>query len=93
MTLIARHLVIMGKVQGVFYRNWTVQTARALGLVGWVRNRTDGSVEAWVEGLGPQVDEFIRLAHDGPSAAKVSHIETGDVVPKGMRSFQERATR
>ena len=92
MTLIARHLMIMGKVQGVFYRNWTVQTARALDLAGWVRNRTDGSVEAWVEGPSTQVDEFIRLAHDGPPAARVSHIETGDVAPEGMRSFQERPT-
>ncbi|WP_314714996.1 acylphosphatase, partial [Sphingobium yanoikuyae] len=43
---VARHLMILGRVQGVFYRNWTVDAARGLGLTGWVRNRMDGSVEA-----------------------------------------------
>mgnify|MGYP001085032248 FL=1 len=48
---------IEGRVQGVYYRAWTDQTARRLDLDGWVRNRRDGSVEAVFSGLAPQVDE------------------------------------
>ena len=77
MTLIARHLVIMGRVQGVFYRNWAVQTARGLGLAGWVRNRTDGSVEVWAEGSVVAVGEFVRLAHDGPGGAEDCGLRLG----------------
>ena len=47
---IARHLSIHGRVQGVFSRDWAVETARELGLAGWVRNRRDGTVEAVVQG-------------------------------------------
>ncbi len=47
---VARRLVIYGRVQGVFYRGWSVETARDLGLRGWVRNRSDGTVEALLQG-------------------------------------------
>lgn len=50
MPLVARHLMIHGRVQGVWYRAWAVETARQLGLAGWVRNRSNGCVEALVEG-------------------------------------------
>ena len=60
--MIARHLMIHGRVQGVWYRAWTVETARGLGLTGWVRNRTDGSVEAVIEGEDASVAQFMALA-------------------------------
>ena len=63
---IARHLSIHGRVQGVFYRDWAVETARELGLAGWVRNRRDGTVEAVVQGEEASVERFITLAKDGP---------------------------
>ncbi len=92
MPVIARHLMIFGRVQGVFYRNWTVQNARELGLAGWVRNRLDGSVEAVVEGLGEAVERFIALAHKGPPAAQVARVEVIEVAMEGLASFEKRPT-
>lgn len=69
------HLRIYGKVQGVFFRNWAEQKARSLDLSGWVRNCTDGSVEAVVAGETEHVRRFIELAHKGPAAARVTHID------------------
>ena len=71
----AHRLRIYGKVQGVFYRNWAEQTARSLGLSGWVRNCMDGSVEAVISGETEHVRRFIVLAHKGPAAARVTHID------------------
>jgi acylphosphatase len=93
MTLIARHLMIVGRVQGVFYRNWAVQTARGLGVAGWVRNRIDGSVEVWAEGSVVAVGEFVRLAHDGPGGAEVLRIEVGEGNPEGMSEFVRVSTK
>ena len=92
MAVIARHLVITGRVQGVFYRNWTVQTASALVLTGWVRNRVDGSVEAVVEGDEEAVEQFIARARQGPPAARVSAIDIRPVGVEGMTSFHKRTT-
>jgi acylphosphatase len=71
----AVHLLITGKVQGVCYRAWTAENARALGLNGWVRNRRDGSVEAVFAGLGEQVRAMIILCRRGPQSALVEGIE------------------
>ncbi|WP_340268227.1 acylphosphatase [Sphingobium mellinum] len=92
MAVIARHLLILGRVQGVFYRNWTTDTADRIGITGWVRNRMDGSVEAWIEGPADSVTQFIALAHEGPSAAKVARIEIEDVAAKGFTIFEKRPT-
>ena len=66
------HLRIEGKVQGVFFRSNTVDCARALGLVGWVRNLNDGSVELVAEGSKRQLEALEKWCHRGPPAAKVS---------------------
>ncbi|MCC4252720.1 MAG: acylphosphatase [Pseudomonadota bacterium] len=92
MPRIARHLTITGKVQGVWFRAWTVETAQSLGLTGWVRNRTDGSVEAIVEGDESAVDQFLALAQDGPAAARVAAVETEDVPVQYMSDFHTRPT-
>ena len=90
--MIARHLMIHGRVQGVWYRAWTVETARGLGLTGWVRNRTDGSVEAVIEGEDAAVAQFMALAQGGPPAADVARIEATDVSVAPFAAFEKRPT-
>jgi len=92
MDVIARQLSITGKVQGVFYRDWTVDTARSLGLTGWVRNRMDGSVEALVQGEGADVERFIALAHEGPPAARVAGVVANYVAVAELAGFDQQAT-
>lgn len=67
-------LCISGRVQGVWYRGWMVDRARTLGLHGWVRNRTDGTVEALVAGPESDVAALVAAAHDGPRAARVDGV-------------------
>lgn len=67
--------VVRGRVQGVFYRAWTQQTARSLGLKGWVRNLPDGSVELLAQGAAEPLRELLRLCREGPPAARVTAVE------------------
>ncbi|GER36853.1 acylphosphatase [Striga asiatica] len=71
-------VVIKGRVQGVFYRNWTIDNAKELGLKGWVRNRRDGSVEALFSGSPDKVQEMEQLCRRGPPDAIVTGLQ---VVP------------
>ncbi len=68
--------VIAGRVQGVWYRAWTAERAARLGLRGWVRNRSDGSVEALFAGPEAAVDSMLTACAKGPPLAKVTAIET-----------------
>jgi acylphosphatase len=79
---------IEGRVQGVYYRAWTDQTAGALGLDGWVRNSDDGSVEAVFSGPAAQVEDMLRRCADGPPDAKVTAVtitDEGGAPPSGFR--------
>lgn len=69
------HLIISGRVQGVFYRAFTEDTAHSLGLNGWVKNRSDGSVEAVFEGGKEDIEKAIASCYKGPPASKVSSID------------------
>ncbi|MHA1537769.1 MAG: acylphosphatase [Alphaproteobacteria bacterium] len=78
MSVDGRHAIrlrIRGRVQGVWYRGWMVDEARARGLAGWVRNRRDGSVEALI--VGPEADlrDMIASCGRGPRLARVEDIE------------------
>jgi acylphosphatase len=66
---------IEGKVQGVWYRAWTEEQAIQRGLCGWVRNRLDGSVEAFFRGLESAIEEMLTACLDGPQNAVVSAIK------------------
>lgn len=68
------HVIIRGRVQGVYYRAWTVGNARERGLKGWVRNRTDGTVEAVFCGLTEAVEAMLEACMEGPPSAKVEHV-------------------
>lgn len=74
MTETARHVVIHGRVQGVWFRGWMRQEAAALGLRGWVRNRRDGTVEALLQGEPVVLDKMLDRCRQGPPAAKVLDI-------------------
>ena len=71
------HLVIHGRVQGVYFRDSMRREAQRLGVAGWVRNRSDGAVEAAVHGESADVDAIVRWAHRGPERAQVERVEAG----------------
>lgn len=77
------HLDISGRVQGVNYRYAARNEANKLGLTGWVRNLSDGRVEAVVEGDEKMVDQFINWCYVGPPWAKVTKISVQKGVAKG----------
>jgi acylphosphatase len=68
------HVYISGRVQGVFFRAVTQQTAKSLHLTGWVRNVPDGRVEALFEGEDANIDKMIAWCHIGPPAAQVAEV-------------------
>lgn len=68
-------LVIHGRVQGVFFRDSMHGEAQRLGIAGWVRNRSDGTVEAAVHGEPSAVDAIVQWAHRGPQHARVERVD------------------
>jgi acylphosphatase len=78
MQQITKHLQIEGRVQGVGFRFYMERKARAIGITGWVRNRTDGSVEALVQGSAEAVEAIIVVARRGPPSAKVTGVRIAD---------------
>jgi acylphosphatase len=75
---ITRHLVISGRVQGVYYRESMRLEAERLGVSGWVRNRREGTVEAVVHAEPARIEAIIAWAWQGPAAAQVEHVEVQD---------------
>jgi acylphosphatase len=69
------HLIITGRVQGVFFRQAAAEQARNLGISGWARNLNDGSVEIVGEGKRRDLDILLAWAHRGPSHARVDRVE------------------
>lgn len=84
-----RRLVIRGMVQGVAYRYHMCETARRLGVCGWVRNRGDGTVEALVSGDAAAVAAIIAWARHGPPSARVSHVAV-ELAEASCGEFVER---
>jgi acylphosphatase len=83
---------IRGKVQGVWYRAWTVEEATRRGLRGWVRNRRDGSVEAFFAGEAVVIEEMIALCRVGPPHARVASIASETTAEEPPEGFENRPT-
>ena len=88
--MIARHISVSGRVQGVFFRAWTRERAEALGVTGWIRNCPDGHVEAHVEGDEAAVEQMLGLLRRGPPSAQVEQLRTWDVEPCEFDGFEVR---
>ena len=90
MSLIALNFRVAGSVQGVFFRAWTAERARDLGVAGWVRNALDGSVEGHLEGDKAAVHELVDLLRQGPPSAQVETVDVKVAEPQGSRNFEVR---
>ena len=89
----AVRVVISGRVQGVFFRSWTVDRALVRGLDGWVRNRRDGDVEALFAGPAEAVDRMLEACWRGPDYAKVTGVRTEPAEDPGPVGFEQVATQ
>jgi acylphosphatase len=89
---IAVRIFVSGRVQGVWFRGWTVETAAARGLRGWVRNRRDGRVEALLIGPAEVVEAVVQACHSGPPAARVDGVERSDAADDGSTGFNQVPT-
>ena len=90
--LTCAQLIVRGRVQGVWYRGSARAEARALDLVGWARNRPDGSVEILVQGLAAEIDRFVQWCHRGPTGARVASVDRTDRAPEAdLATFEIRA--
>ena len=84
------HVHVSGRVQGVFYRATTKETAREHGVDGWVKNLDDGRVEAVFEGPEEDVESLIEFCHGGSKAARVDDVEVSYEEPQGEDGFRVR---
>lgn len=84
------HLIIKGKVQGVFYRAVAQQTAMKLDVTGWIKNTDEGNVEAIITGTRKSIDQFIDWCRTGPSNAKVSEVIIKEKVFTSFNTFEIR---
>jgi acylphosphatase len=87
----ARQLRIHGRVQGVGYRWAMARHAHAMGITGWVRNRSDGSVEAVVAGSAEQLPAIIDWARRGPAGARVTTVEVTEIAGEFL-TFEQLPT-
>jgi acylphosphatase len=81
------HLMISGRVQGVFFRDTLRRQADERGVAGWVRNLPDGQVEAVLEGSESDVAALVEWAHHGPPHARVTTVTATAEPPDGLTSF------
>jgi acylphosphatase len=85
---LARHLRIVGKVQGVGYRAAFARKADTLKLSGWVRNRADGSVESIISGAADALDQMTGWAHHGPVGAQVTAVSVTEIADTAVATEQ-----
>ena len=85
---IRAHVFVSGRVQGVYYRATTRDTARERGVAGWVKNLDDGRVEAVFEGTEAAVESMIEWCHTGSPKARVDDVEVEYGDPDGVEGFE-----
>jgi acylphosphatase len=90
MTEVARHVSVIGHVQGVFFRAWMQEQAVELAVTGWVRNCPDGRVDAHVEGEEAAVQQLIERLHQGPPSARVEDVRLWSVELCDFDDFEVR---
>lgn len=83
----ARHFLISGRVQGVYYRLSTCKRAQALGVTGWVRNLTDGRVEILATGTERALEELERWLWQGPQRAQVEAVDSRSLLAETFPDF------
>jgi len=83
---------VRGFVQGVGFRDFLLMAAQRHRLDGWVRNRSDGSVEALVSGPTKAVEAFVSAATQGPRGARVNAVDLHNTQPPSDKGFQRLAT-
>jgi acylphosphatase len=88
--LVRQRVVVRGRVQGVAFRYYAGERARAHNVSGWVTNRPDGSVEAVLEGDPEAVARLVRFFETGPSHARVEQIHITNESPEGLSGFSVR---
>jgi acylphosphatase len=88
--IVRAHVFVSGQVQGVGYRYYTQKQAMVLGLQGWVRNLTDGRVEAVFEGHQDTVDTMIQWCYTGPKSAQPQDVMIHFEEPEGLQGFEIR---
>lgn len=84
------HVYVSGRVQGVYFRATTRDTARDAGVDGWVRNLEDGRVEAVFEGPESAVEQLVAFCHEGSEAARVEDVDVSYEQPQGEDGFRIR---
>jgi len=85
------HVIVEGRVQGVFFRDYTRREAQRLNLKGWVRNLPEGSVEAVFSGSDGQVDALLEWLQTGSPLAVVSAVQVDEILPtEKLRPFEIR---
>ena len=87
------HAIIIGRVQGVGFRAFVVDSALTLSVKGWARNRWDGSVEVMAEGDRKALDQLLLTLRQGPRLSNVTQIDLDWLPPSGeFKSFYVRST-
>jgi acylphosphatase len=86
--MICVHVRVSGRVQGVFYRAFTQNKAREMGIKGWVKNVPGGGVEAVLEGERQKVGELLALMKAGPEGSMVLGMELSELKCKGFEGFE-----
>jgi acylphosphatase len=85
--MVRKRVVILGEVQGVYFRDTCRHVATEQQVSGWIRNQPDGTVEAVFEGEADRVERVVGWTHRGPRGAMVDTVEVYDEEPEGISGF------